>query len=201
VNSLSGKTIVLASSSARRKELLQGIGLDYVVFPSSADETIDEAVEPADYVRILAERKAQDVAQEYGKMHNEEFLVIGADTIVVLDGKVLGKPSNPEDAVRMLKDLQGKIHDVYTGVCVVDGKSGVLKSEYCRTKVTMKKLDQEKIQRYVATGEPLDKAGAYGIQGKGALLIKGIEGDYFSVVGLPLGLTSDLLEEFGVQLL
>lgn len=197
---LSGKTIVLASSSARRKELLHGLGLDYVVFPSSADETIDETVEPADYVRILAERKAQDVAQEYGKLH-KDFLVIGADTIVVLDGEVLGKPVDPEDAARMLGNLQGKIHDVYTGVCVVDGNDGSLKSGFCRTRVTMKKLNEARIQRYIATGEPLDKAGAYGIQGKGALLIEGIEGDYFSVVGLPLGLTSDLLEEFGVQLL
>ena len=198
---VSGKTIVLASSSARRKELLQGLGLDYVVFPSSADEIVDEAVEPADYVRILAERKALNVVQEYGRTHEEAFLVIGADTIVVLDGKVLGKPSGPEDATRMLKDLQGKIHDVYTGVCVVDGQRGLLKSGFCRTRVTMKELNDQRIQRYIGTGEPLDKAGAYGIQGKGALLIQGIEGDYFSVVGLPLGLTSDLLEEFGVQLL
>lgn len=198
---LSGKTIVLASSSARRKELLQGIGLDYVVFPSSADEIIDEEVEPADYVRILAERKALDVVQEYGKLNVEDFLVIGADTIVLLDGKVLGKPLGPEDAARMLMDLQGKIHDVFTGVCVVDGNNGQLKSGFCRTRVSMKALNEERIQRYIATGEPLDKAGAYGIQGKGALLIQGIEGDYFSVVGLPLGLTSDLLEDFGVQLL
>jgi len=201
VKVLSGKTIVLASSSARRRELLQALGLDFVVFPSSADELIDESVTPADYVRILAERKAQDVVSAYGKLHNEEFLVIGADTIVVLNEKVLGKPTDPDDAARMLRELQGKVHDVYTGICIIDGKTGLLKSDYCHTKVRMKELSEEKIQRYVATGEPLDKAGAYGIQGKGALLIKGIEGDYFSVVGLPLGLTSDLLEEFGVQLL
>lgn len=197
---MSGTTIVLASGSARRRELLQGLGLDFVVFPSSASEEMDESVNPEEYVRILAERKAQDIAQQYAKTEKGPFLVIGADTIVVLDNRVLGKPADPEDAERMLTDLQGKSHDVYTGVCVVHGSTGEIRSEVCRTKVTMEKISPDRIRRYIETGEPMDKAGSYAIQGKGALFVSAIEGDYFSVVGLPLRITSDLLEGFGVQL-
>ncbi|NME99003.1 Maf family protein [Aneurinibacillus aneurinilyticus] len=194
-------SIVLASASARRKELLAGLGLTFTVQPSVASEVVEEDVSPEEFVTILARRKARDVAFSLADNEDESYLVIGSDTVVVLDGEILGKPEHEEDAFRMLSGLQGRTHTVYTGLCVINTASGKEKAGFRATNVTMRELGAERIRRYIATGEPMDKAGAYGIQGYGALLVSNLEGDYFSVVGLPVSLVSDFLEEFGVKLL
>ena len=162
---MTGTTVILASGSARRQELLQGLGLEFVVFPSSASEIIEEKVEPKDYVRILAERKARDVAQHYAQQEKGNYLVIGADTIVVLDDR-LGKPSGPEDAKQMLTQLQGRNHFVFTGVCVIEVHTGKERTEVCQTRVTMEKLDPDRIQRYIATGKPWIKLELMPYRGK-----------------------------------
>lgn len=194
-------SIVLASASARRKDLLAGLGLTFTVQPSVASEVVEEDVPPEEFVTILARRKARDVAFSLADNEDESYLVIGSDTVVVLDGEILGKPEHEEDAFRMLSRLQGKTHTVYTGLCVINTASGKERVGFRATNVTMRELGAERIRRYIATGEPMDKAGAYGIQGYGAILVSNLDGDYFSVVGLPVALVSDFLEEFGVKLL
>ena len=131
----------------------------------------------------------------------DQPLVIGGDTIVVLDGTVLGKPKSGDHALQMLTQLQGRTHHVYSGLCIVDLATGATSVAHSRTAVTMRSLDEEQIRRYIATGEPHDKAGAYAIQGYGATLVTEIVGDYFTVVGLPLALLSDLLAQHGVHIL
>ena len=185
---------ILASASPRRRELMELMGIDFEVIVSDADES---AV-PTDlsiklYVQELALLKATATAKQILK--RKKAHIIAADTVVTLDGKILGKPKDKEDAVNMLTELSGKTHEVYTGICVMrmsDAKS-VCKS-VC-TRVSFKELSADKIKAYVNTNEPMDKAGAYGIQGIGSMLIDGIEGDYFNVVGLPVATLSDLLEE------
>ena len=175
---MSGK-LILASASPRRKELLALAGFEFDVVTSSVDEIIDPELKPHELVVSLASQKAKAVASKH-----TDKTVIGADTVVVLDGKVLGKPKNEQDAVDMLKALSGNIHEVYTGVYLVNG--GKEKGFYECTKVKFCTLSDEQISAYVATGEPMDKAGSYGIQGKGCMLVEGIEGDYFNVVGFPV---------------
>ena len=175
---MSGK-LILASASPRRKELIALAGFEFDVVTSSVDEIIDPELKPHELVVSLASQKAKAVASKY-----TDKTVIGADTVVVLDGKVLGKPKNEQDAVDMLKALSGNIHEVYTGVYLVNG--GKEKGFYECTKVKFCTLSDEQISAYVATGEPMDKAGSYGIQGKGCVLVEGIEGDYFNVVGFPV---------------
>nr|WP_245590382.1 Maf family protein [Aneurinibacillus terranovensis] len=187
--------IVLASSSPRRQELLRGLGLPFTIQPSAADETVEDNVTPARYVEILAQRKAQAV----GRIQAQRTLVIGSDTVVVLDDNILGKPADEEEAFRMLTCLQGREHTVYTGVCVLD-TAGKERTGHVATRVFIRPLSEERIRSYIATGEPMDKAGSYAIQGYGATFVSRMEGDYFAVVGLPLHLLSDFLEEFGVQL-
>lgn len=171
--------LILASASPRRKELLGLAGFEFEVVTSSVDEVIDPTLRPHELVVSLASQKARDVASKHtGKT------VIGADTVVVLDGRVLGKPKNEQDAVHMLKALSGKTHEVYTGVYLVNGEKEMGFFE-C-TKVKFCTLTDERIAAYVSTGEPMDKAGSYGIQGKGCVLVEGIEGDYFNVVGFPV---------------
>ena len=190
---------VLASASPRRRELLENIGLEFDIVVSSADESVIERnIPPELLVKELAVLKATETAKYIeGKKH-----IIAADTIVVFEGAVLEKPKDEEDAKRMLMALSGKKHDVYTGVCVLRTEDNMLLAKCEKTRVEFKELSEETITNYIKTGEPMDKAGAYGIQGLGALLIKGIEGDYFNVVGLPLGLLSDILkEEFLITLL
>ena len=190
------KEIVLASASPRRLELLKQIGLEFSVFPSDIDERIDIDSTPEEAVQSLSFRKAVDVA---GKLQNSP-LVIGADTIVFKDS-ILGKPENEDHAFRMLKMLQGGWHEVITGITVIDSSNGNHLSGYEKTRVKMRKLSDGMISSYIHTGEPLDKAGAYGIQGMGALLVEKIEGCYFNVVGLPLLKLSLMLEKFGVNIL
>lgn len=189
---------VLASASPRRREILENIGLKFDIVVSSADESrIDRSIPPEMLVKELAMLKAAESAK-YAK--NGTY-VIGADTVVVFEGKILEKPKDSLDAENMLKMLSGKEHDVYTGVCIFRTDDAYAVCRYEKTVVKFKKLSEETVKNYVKTGEPMDKAGAYGIQGKGALLVKGIEGDYFNVVGLPVGLLSDMFsEEFNIDI-
>lgn len=188
--------IILASASPRRSELLQGLGLAFHIHPSEADEVIAEGTKPDDAVKLLSLLKAQSVASHYN-----EGIVIGSDTIVVCDGSILGKPHNDEDALRMLSLLQGRSHFVYSGITIVDASTGLYRVAYSRTEVWMKQLTEHILQRYILTGEPRDKAGSYAIQGYGATLVERIDGDYFTVVGLPLRLLSDMLIEFDVHII
>ncbi len=171
--------LILASASPRRKELLTLAGFEFDVVTSSVDEVIDSKLKPHELVVSLASQKAKAVASKYNGR-----TVIGADTVVVLNGKVLGKPKNEQDAVDMLKALSENTHEVYTGVYLVNGEKE--KGFFECTKVKFCKLTDEQIAAYVATREPMDKAGSYGIQGKGCVLVEGIEGDYFNVVGFPV---------------
>ncbi|KIL41018.1 septum formation protein Maf [Gordoniibacillus kamchatkensis] len=186
--------IILASSSPRRKELLSGLKIPFITHPSAEDEDVTEGTPPQKIVEILALRKAKSVASHY-----ENGLIIGSDTIVVLENDVLGKPKDHNDAFNMLSKLQGQLHTVFTGLAIVNAKSGQSKVSYNSTEVKIKSLTNDQIRRYIATGEPDDKAGSYAIQGIGATLVEKINGDYFTVVGLPVGLLSDMLSEFGVN--
>lgn len=169
--------ILLASASPRRKELLELMGLEFVVKTAGVDETLPPDITPEEAVAYLSRIKAQAV-------EGEGEIIIGADTVVAIDGCILGKPKDSTDAAVMLKRLSGRKHSVFTGVTVIYfDKINTFTSE---TEVEFYPLTDAEISSYIATGEPMDKAGAYGIQGKGSLLVKGITGDYFNVVGLPV---------------
>ena len=188
--------LILASSSPRRSELLASLGLEFSIVPSTVPEPAYNGETPADYGKKLAMAKATSVALEV-----PEGLVIGADTIVVLDGQVLGKPQDPAEAREMLTRLSGQTHTVYTGIAVVDAKTREIAAETVETQVTFRSLSKEEIDDYVASGEPLDKAGAYGIQRLGGLLVSRINGCYFNVVGLPLSALDRLLKRFDYAIL
>ncbi len=185
------KKIILASSSPRRKSLLEQIGLEFTVDPSQYEENMKIKVEPMTLARILARGKALDVARR----HNSG-LVIGADTFLSFKNSVLGKPKDRSEAVTMLERLAGKTHSVISGIAVIDAETEREDVRSVQTLVQFRDLSQEEIEDYVATGEPLDKAGAYGIQGRGATLVERIEGDYFNVVGLPLATLMEMLRRF-----
>ncbi len=190
--------LILASGSPRRRELLSMLGLSYEVVTSDVEEAADPDLAPSLMVEKLSLLKAADVAARMGP----DALVIGADTMVFLDGNPFGKPKDQADAKAMLTALAGRAHDVLTGVSVVRTADAASVSVYEETRVHMKALTEEEMDRYIASGEPMDKAGAYGIQGLGSLLIERIEGDYFNVVGLPLCRLARLLaEEFDFPLL
>jgi len=190
-------SVVLASGSPRRRELLTQIGLPFSVVPSAADETIPEGMSPHLAVQTLSLLKAADVA---GKL-TEDALVIAADTVVVLKDEILTKPKDAQDAKKMLESLSGKQHSVLTGLTVLRRRDGKSVSVTEETFVYFKTLSEREIESYVATKEPLDKAGAYGIQGLGGLFIEKIEGDYYNVVGLPLCRLGKILqEEFEIEL-
>lgn len=176
--------IVLASASPRRRELLAQIGWEFEVQPSTVEEKI-MSDDPVIVVQDLSRQKACDVAEKRRKIQEKEEWVLGADTIVVYQGKILGKPKNEEDAKNMLEMLQGNSHSVYTGVTLIKKDQILTFAE--ETKVTMFPMTEEEISSYIQTGEPMDKAGAYGIQGLCARFIKEIQGDYNNVVGLPVG--------------
>lgn len=187
--------IILASQSPRRKELLSQMGLrGFKVTSPEVDETVEEHLPPAQVVEELSQRKALAVARH----SDQDDLIIAADTVVALEGAVLGKPANQREAFAMLSALSGNRHYVYTGLTVIQGDQVVTQHE-CTT-VTFRELEPEEISHYIATGEPMDKAGAYGIQGLGAMLVSGIEGDYFNVVGLPIFRLSRILADFGLDL-
>lgn len=196
MNHAQQRSIVLASASPRRRELLKGLGLNVEVYPSAIDELWAGGFAPVDMVEQLSLNKALSVVK-----HVHQGLVIGSDTIVVLDKEILGKPKTKEEAFSMLSELQGRVHTVYTGLAIIDVETDQQKVGHQSTSVRMRPLHAEEINRYIATEEPMDKAGAYGIQGIGATLIEGIKGDYFTVVGLPLHLTARFLLTFGVDVL
>ena len=174
--------LILASQSPRRKELLTMAGQNFICIPSHVEEHVPEGT-PAERIPVLlSAQKAADVFSAH-----PEDLVLGADTVVEVDGQVLGKPKDAEDAARMLRLLSGRVNTVYTGVTLMDKKGT---ESFCSgTRVTFYDLTEKEIEDYVATGEPMDKAGAYAIQGHGSLLVRHIEGDYFTIVGLPLAET------------
>ena len=188
------KKIILASKSPRRQELLTQIGIPYEVVVSKVDEKSIGNMPPDQLVQAIAKIKAEAVVKDL-PVKQADFLVIGADTIVVLDNKILGKPISSVDAKNMLQMLSGKMHEVYTGVAILDTKNGSQEVFTQKTNVYMKKMTSEEITAYVLTKEPLDKAGSYGIQGKGGVFVEKIEGDYFSVMGLPIGKLYDCLKK------
>jgi len=188
-------TFILASQSPRRSELLRQVGLSFTIDPADVDETILSGESPEAYAVRVALEKARVASKRAGK-----GIVIAADTIVVLNGTILGKPADARDAERMLDMLSGKAHRVITGLVLMDVATGKTVTRTAVTKVWFKILSPGEIRSYAATGEPLDKAGAYGIQEKGALLVEKIEGCYFNVVGLPLSLLGAMLKELGVDL-
>jgi len=181
------KQIILASASPRRREILEQVGIPHEVIPSSAEEKIDKKV-PHEVVQELAALKAEDIAGVI-KERNGAYLVIGADTIVVNEGQILGKPRDKEDAKNMLMALQGQTHSVYTGVAFVEVTDGSIKETVTfaeETKVTVSSMNTDEIEAYIQSGETMDKAGSYGIQGRFACYIEKIEGDYYNVVGFPI---------------
>ncbi|MDP1678499.1 MAG: Maf family protein [Bacteroidota bacterium] len=188
--------IILASQSPRRSQLLKQIGIIFSVQPSGIHEEIDDATSFAENVQRLSLHKAEDIANK-----NDKGIIVGSDTIVVIDQTILGKPNSREDAIEMLKILSGKTHTVYTGFALVDAQTKKTYIDHNETEVTFRDLDEDEIVSYVATGSPLDKAGAYGIQDDfGAVFVKKINGDYYTVVGLPLSKFYIALKNF-VQVL
>ncbi|MFA9380108.1 MAG: nucleoside triphosphate pyrophosphatase [Acetanaerobacterium sp.] len=181
--------LILASASPRRAELLRTITDAFEVIPSHENEEVDVLLDHHELVMELARIKAVAVLNDY-----PDAIVIGSDTVVTVDSHILGKPRDRADACDMLRMLSGRSHHVYTGVCLA--ASGKIEQFYSRTEVFFYPLSEEEITRYVDTGEPFDKAGGYGIQGRGALLCRRIEGDYFNVVGLPVSLVSRKLSIF-----
>ena len=189
---MSAPRIILASQSPRRRELLHLIRLDHDVRPANVDETQKPGETPRAYAERVARDKALAISREQG-----DAIVIGADTIVVVDGDVLGKPNDAESAAAMLALLSDRTHIVDTAVAVA--RNGTIVSGVEEVDVTFRALAPAEIQRYIETGEPMDKAGAYGIQGYGATIVKRIRGDYFAVMGLPLGLLVTLLGKVGLH--
>lgn len=187
---------ILASGSPRRRELLEMLGVpDLTIRPATGPERATPGAGPEQTVRELSLHKAQEVAQTCAP----EDIIIAADTIVYLDGAILGKPKDHDDAVRMLTALSGREHIVYTGVAVLRG--GELRQAVEQTTVRFRTLMPAEIERYIATGEPMDKAGAYAIQGLAAMFVIGLDGDYYNVMGLPVCPLAMILRKFGVKLL
>lgn len=184
--------LILASASPRRKQILSGAGFEFEVRPATVDETPLAGELPEDCARRLAREKALQVAAT----ETAETLVLGADTVVVADHEILGKPQDAADARRMLRILSGITHRVITGVCLVRAPSQVVALTHETTLITFRNLDDEEIARYVASGEPMDKAGAYGIQGLASKFVTRVEGCYFNVVGLPVARVDELLRGF-----
>ncbi len=190
------RKIILASASPRRREILKMTGLKFSVDAGDYEEDMDLALEPRQLARFLSTEKARAVAVKYA-----DALVIAADTFIVFKGSLLGKPHTREEARRMLDLLNGRAHSVITGFTIIDTRTGKKLSRSVETRVYFRKLTEEEIEAYIKTGEPLDKAGAYAIQGIGALIVRKLEGDYFNVMGLPLSSLAEALKKFGVYVL
>lgn len=194
--------ILLASGSPRRKEILSSLGLPFMIHVTNVEEAILSYCSPTDYVTQIAERKATVAHQQVLTNHSHKnSLILSADTAVVIDETILGKPNTLSEAMSMLGKLQNKTHSVFTAICLIDRQTKQKYTRALETRVTMKPLSDEMIEAYVHTGESMDKAGAYAIQGIGATLIREIMGDYFNVVGLSVSLLSDMLTEIGYPLL
>jgi len=188
--------IVLASASPRRKELLEKTGLRFDVDPVETDENMESGKNPHEIVRKISLQKALSVSGRH-----KDTVIIAADTIGFLNGQIIGKPHNSDEAKKILQLLSGKSHTVITGFTIIDSANNKTVSRSVETKVFIKKLSQQEIDAYLSTGEPLDKAGAYGIQGLGSVIVEKIEGDYYNVVGLPLNALSEALKAFGINIL
>ena len=186
--------LILASQSPRRRELLSMLGVDFAVVTADIDETMDPGLPPEQEVARVCEAKALAVSRS----HPEE-LILAADTIVVLDDRVLGKPQSPEEAVQMLRSLSGRTHRVMTGFCLCRGDR--LQTHVEITSVSFRHLSEAEIRAYVATGSPLDKAGAYGIQDQAGVFVRSVEGDYYNVIGLPICPLAEQLRRQGVAVL
>lgn len=190
------KKIILASASPRRKQLLKQIGLRFKVEPSNYEENIRSALEPHELAQKISLQKAEVVASKH-----KDAIVIAADTFIVFGGQILGKPGTEKEARKMLKMISGKSHSVITGLSIIDTGKNKKLSKSVETKIHMRKLTPPEINAYVESKEPLDKAGAYAIQGLGAVFVEKIEGDYFNVIGLPLSALTEALKEFGIYVL
>ena len=190
------RDIILASASPRRQQLLTQIGLHFKVKPSNIEEVIDNTLEPSQVAMSLASQKCKDIVSQI----EEDCIVIGADTIVVKDNKMLGKPKDEKDAFDMLTSLKGQWHQVVTGICLyrTSDKKSICDCEITKVKISDK--SDEFIYEYISTKEPFDKAGAYGIQGYGSLLVEKIDGCYFNVMGLPIYKLSCMLDELGYKI-
>ncbi|NQS76395.1 MAG: septum formation inhibitor Maf [Peptococcaceae bacterium] len=193
------KKLVLASSSPRRAELLRQIGLNFEIITSDVDETLLPGLSPPEQVEYLARKKAEAVAREVNS--GIDGIVIAADTIVVWQEQILGKPLDGEEAFAILSRLQGSAHDVFTGIALVDTHTGGVLTGHEQTRVFLRAIEEDEIRRYIDSGEPLDKAGAYGVQGLAAIFIERLEGCYTNVVGLPLARLSLMFKKFGFNVL
>ncbi|MCF8008833.1 MAG: Maf family protein [Halanaerobiales bacterium] len=188
--------IILASSSNRRKELLNRLNIKFTTMPSNIDESNCDMVEPEKLVQKLSLRKAFKVANIV-----ENAVVISADTVVVFDNKILNKPDDEQDASRMLKLLSDNVHYVYTGIALISTGDDTPYLDFDKTEVEMRKIDDNEIERYIKTGEPMDKAGSYAIQSKGGIFVKRITGSYFTVMGLPIHKLSIALKSFNIEII
>lgn len=190
------KRLILASASPRRRELLGRFGIPFDVIPAKGEEPLLPGFTPEETVKALSAAKAAEIAALTG---DPEAIILGSDTVVERNGVILGKPADEEDAFRMLSALSGGVHRVWSGVCVRQG--GKIRTEAECTEVCFRPLSEAEIRAYIATGEPMDKAGSYGYQGLASVFVESIRGDYFNVVGLPLCRLGQMLKEFGVVLL
>lgn len=190
------KPIILASASPRRKDLLKQIGINFEIDPSNYQEEKNLNLEPHELAKYLSLQKAKDVA-----LRHKNSIIIAADTFVVFEGKIIGKPDSKEEARERLKEMNGKPHSVITGFTIIDTETNKMVSKSVKTKVYFKNITPEEIDSYVASKEPMDKAGGYAIQGLGGILIDKIEGDYYNVVGLPLAVLVEELKNFGIKVL
>ncbi len=195
------KRIILASASPRRKMLMEQACIPCEIIPSDVDEKTDDEISPYEAVKVISSKKAMHIMKKLASS-DEEIIIIAADTVVSLSGKILGKPANEDDAFNTLKKLSGRVHHVYTGVTIVDKKADGFEVKYIvdNANVYMRKLTDEEIWAYVKSGEPFNKAGSYAIQEKGSLLVEKIEGDYYTIVGLPLVKVYLALQTFGIEL-
>lgn len=189
------KSIILASASSRRKELLEKLGLQFQAVPTNFKEDMKSKLKPSELAKALSKGKAESVAAQY-----KNHIIIAADTFIALKDSLLGKPSTEADAVKMLKKISGKSVSVITGLTIIDTPSNKKLSKVTETKVSIKKLTEGEIKGYVKTQEPLGKAGAFAIQGKGAIIVKKIDGDFFNVMGLSLFDLSEALKKFGIYI-
>lgn len=186
---MADKRIILASTSPRRRELLAKMGYEFICDAPEVDENVDGRADSI--VALLSERKARAAAAKY-----KEGVVIASDTLVSLDGKGLGKPADEADAFRMLRQLSGRTHEVFSGVCMIDAHSGRCETRVARTGVIFRELTDDEINEYISTGEPMDKAGAYGIQGGAGKFVTGLDGTFENVMGFPVDIVDEMLKSF-----
>ncbi len=190
--------IILASNSPRRKQLLENIGLKFEIIPDNTPEPMNDSLEPYEIVKKLAKFKGENVLKQLNS--SDAAVIIAADTVVAVNDRILGKPRTKDEAFEMLTLLSGKSHSVYTGVYIIENLSKKSANFYEKTEVYFKSLDINEIKDYINIGEPMDKAGSYGIQNLGSLFVEKIQGDYFNVVGLPVcHLGKVLKQDFGIK--